>query len=135
LNSQETLNIENVKIIRKISDKSGRFSIFGTITNNGNNSQKYIEVVYKIYQKREGKLEVIESNKTFVENLFLQSGETTTFVRELHHYPTVLMISSLDSVESGLIPLDICYGDSVEERELCQHLNPRLIKELQEVYK
>lgn len=66
----------------------------------------------------------------FVDNVILQPGETTTFINKLESYPQLLILNSLDSVEEGSISLNICYGSSVEKRELCQRLSPSEIRVL-----
>lgn len=129
-NTQLSLMIEKVKIIRDKTGKDKTIYIAGIIRNNGNTTQRNIEVNYQVYKRREGNLEVAESNKALVRNLFLEPGETTTFEDEISTRPTVLMINSLSSLESGLIPVNTCYGNGVEQQELCQRVNPRSIQKL-----
>lgn len=136
-NSQQPLIVENVTLIVEIvkdetvKNKTNRhYYISGDITNKGNITQRHVKVNYKLYKLREGNLEVVKSNKTSVEDLFLEPGGKTKFQNEIYNAPAVLMIDSLNSNESDSVQVNICYGNSVEKRELCKRINPRSIEKL-----
>jgi hypothetical protein len=136
-NSEQPLSVENVTLtIETIRDKIVKnktirhYYISGSITNKGNIAQRNIKVNYKVYKLRDGNLEVDNSNKNSVKTFFLKPGETTKFIDEIRNRPDLLMIDSLNSIESDLIPVNICYGTGVEQRELCKRINPTSVEEL-----
>lgn len=128
--NKQNLTIDRVKIISENIGNKRYFYVAGTITNTGNVSQRYIEVFYQGYKQVDGSLKPSESNKVFVKTSVLQPGETTTFTGELQRRPTLLMLNSLDSVEEGSIPVNICYANSVEQEELCKRLSPSAVRRL-----
>jgi hypothetical protein len=139
LNSQEVsekspLTIKNVKLIIDSRGNDRKVFIEGNITNNSNVVQKYIEVLFEVDTLREGDLKKAESQKVFADEQYLESGETTTFKSQIKTSFDLLQISSLDSVESHSIPINICYASTVERRELCKRVNPRYIEELKISY-
>jgi hypothetical protein len=135
LTNKQNLAIETIKLIIKQTDDDREYYIAGVVRNTGNIAQKYIEVFYQGYELTDGSLKPSESNKVFVDNVILQPGETTTFIKKLKRDPELLILNSLDSVEEGSIPLNICYGSSVEKRELCQRLSPRAINSMDTIFK
>lgn len=126
----QNLSIDRVSIISENIDKIRKFYVVGTIRNTGNISQRYIEVFYQGYKQIDGSLKPSESNKVFVKRILLQPGETTTFTGELKRRPTLLILNSLDSVEEGSIPVNICYANSVEQEELCKRISPSSVRRL-----
>ncbi|MBC1281060.1 hypothetical protein GNF10_35335, partial [Nostoc sp. UCD121] len=135
LTNKQNLAIETVKLIIKQTDDDREYYVAGVVRNTGNIAQKYIEVFYQGYELIDGSLKPSESNKVFVDNVILQPGEATTFIKKLKRDPELLILNSLDSVEEGSIPLNICYGSSVGKRELCQRLSPRIISSLDTIFK
>jgi len=143
LNAKSVLAIENVKIL---SDRSGKKPVYylgGVIKNNGDTSQSYISVKYSLYETIHGDLKIYYSHDVYVDNKVLQPGETTTFVSALidpgettyleskfDRAPELVMIDSLDSVESGLNIFNICYVAGRSDFQLCQRLNPSSIREI-----
>jgi len=126
----QNLTIDRVKIISESIANKRYFYVVGAIRNTGSVSQRYIEVFYQGYKQIDGSLKPSESNKVFVKTSVLQPGETTTFTGELQRPPTLLMLNSLDSVEEGSIPVNICYANNVEQEELCKRLSPSAVRRL-----
>jgi hypothetical protein len=139
LTNTQNLIINNIKFIRVAGTKEIQYEIVGTITNTGSIPQRFIEVSYQSYALNDGLLKARDSNKVFVDNTTLEPGEKTTFPVEFEydkqkHFGArsrfdVLVITSVNSIEEGSIPLNICYANSVERRELCKRLSPRQIRE------
>ncbi|MGF1933071.1 MAG: hypothetical protein RM347_001550 [Nostoc sp. ChiQUE02] len=128
--NRQNLTIDRVKIISENIGKKRYFYVIGTITNSGNVSQRFVKVFYQSYKQLDGSLKLNESNKIAVDEIILQPGETTIFKDELQRRPTLLMLNSLESVEEGSIPVNICYANSVEQEELCKRLSPSAVRRL-----
>ncbi|MEH2374406.1 hypothetical protein [Nostoc sp.] len=140
LTNTQSLTINSIKFIKVKDTEEIKFKTVGTITNTGSIPQRFIEVSYQSYALNNGLLKARDSNKVFVNNTTLNPGETTTFPVEFEydkhkHFGVrsrfdVLVITSVDSVEEGSIPVNICYsGRLAEDRFLCQRLSPKQIRE------
>lgn len=138
LTNTQNLTIDSIKFIRLENTKEVKYKTVGTITNTGSIPQRFIEVSYQSYALHEGLLKATDSNKVFVDNTTLEPSETTTFPVEFEydkHFGVrsrfdVLVITSVDSIEEGSMPVNICYsGGRAEDRFLCQRLSPKQIRE------
>jgi len=80
--------------------------------------------------KHEGVLKTREFKTEYVDPIELSPGSSGTFVSEFdrHSPPQAVLITFIESSESGLIPVNICYASSVENRELCKTLSPTEIR-------
>ena len=130
LNNQKDLIISDVTIIKERIGEKNIYYVAGVITNKGSNPQSYVEVRYNTYKQIDGSIKIAESNNTFVKNVSLYPGQSTAFKSRINRNLDFMVIKSLDSIESGFIAVNTCYGSSIEKRDLCKRIKPNSIQEL-----
>ena len=125
-----TLSIEKFSILRDKGGHGNQRYIGGIVKNNGQNSESNIKVYYKMFGKHEGVLKTREYKSEYVDPIKVYPDSSGVFVSEFdrHLPPEAVLVTFIESSESGLIPVNICYASSVERRELCKMLSPTEIR-------
>ncbi len=128
LSQNSGLTVSDVKLVRFGEGTVIRYSIQGKVKNNSTITMRSLKVNYREYQQQNDQLVELEAGEATVNPTELKPGETGIFGRVVNSPLEVILIESLVSPEQGEIPVNQCYANNLQRRELCRRqLNPQAV--------
>ncbi|VXD12290.1 conserved hypothetical protein [Planktothrix serta PCC 8927] len=128
LSQNSGVTVSDVKLVRVGEGTVIRYSIEGKVKNNSTTSMRSLKVNYQEYQQQNDQLVALEAGEATVNPTELKPGETGLFGRVVNSPLEVILIESLVSPAQGEIPINQCYANNLERREICRRqLNPQAV--------
>lgn len=125
-----TLKIGIFKRFIRINNTKRTSFYAGNLINNTNEIQTGLIINYRTYRLKNGVLVKSKLKQFELTNSVVLAQDSVIFsTDENRRGAYLLVIESIYSEESGLIPQNICYANTVERREYCRKLSIASIKE------